>query len=324
MNILVTGASGFIGAAFVRHLLQEHGTEFNKLVCFIRNTNPKNLKRLYDWPVFHQLEGAGKVAMIYGDLLHDISGLCENIHTVVHFAAKTFVDHSIKDPEIFVKTNVVGTFKLLEDARRYGVQKFIQAGTDEVYGSIEEGEFTEDSPLRPGNPYSASKAGADALAISYANTYGLNTLITRTENNYGFYQHPQKALPAWITRAIRGENIPIYGDGSHVRQWLWVEDNVSAIWGLVKAHTVPGDVYNISGGQEMTNLAMARRILKLTNRSEDLIVHLDENKTRPGQDRRYALNGDKLAAKTGYRPKVSLDDGLKRLVWWHMDNKWWS
>lgn len=327
MKILVTGSSGFIGSAFIRRVLE---TTDHSIRAFTHHTSERNLQRLAHTNAFQTERKGGRVEVIYGDL-SDTLGLCEGVDTVVHFAARTHVDQSILDPEPFLQSNVIGTFNLLEDVRHYDVKKFIQVGTDEVYGSILEGAYKEDAPLNPSNPYSASKAAGDALAISYAHTYGVNTVITRTENNYGPWQHPQKVFPTFVRKLLSGEKLPLYGDGKHVRQWLWVDDHVDALLHLLRTPTSPGSIYHIAGAQELENLELARRILinvsygmkwKKERKWESYIEFVPDEKIRPGHDRRYALDSSKLRA-TGWEPKVSLDVGVERAVSWYLKNEWW-
>lgn len=322
-KILVTGASGFIGSAFVRYVLKNYDKTFN-IRALVRNTDQRNLKRLTDYKHVNEAENSGRLQIVNGDLLGDLSGICEHVDWVVNFAAKTFVDHSIKDAYPFIETNVLGTYKLLEDARRNKVKRYIQVSTDEVYGAILKGAYTEDSKLNPTNPYSASKAGADALAISYAHTHKLHTTITRTENNYGPWQHPQKALPVFVKAANEGKPLPVYGDGLHSRQWLWVDDHVTGILTLLNKEDLPaGEVYHVAGSQELTNLELAKKILKYCNRPEDQIQYVPDHDIRPGHDRRYALVCEKLRA-LGWKPEISLDVGLAEAVAWYSQNRWWS
>lgn len=333
MKILVTGSAGFIGSAFIRRVL---GTTDHSIRAFTHHTSERNLLRLTLDNNFQTERKRGGVELIYGDL-SDTLGLCEGVDAVVHFAARTFVDQSILDPRPFIESNVIGTFNLLEDVRRYDVKKYIQVGTDEVYGSILEGAYTEDAPLNPTNPYSASKAAGDTLAISYAHTYGLNTVITRTENNYGPWQHPQKVFPTFVRKLLAGQKLPLYGDGKHVRQWLWVDDHVDALLHLLQTPTSPGSIYHIAGAQELENLELARRIIiamreekgplemKTTEWGDEwasLIEFVPDEKIRPGHDRRYALDSTKLRA-TGWEPKVSLDTGIEKAVSWYLENPWW-
>jgi dTDP-glucose 4,6-dehydratase len=320
MNVLVTGARGFIGSHLVKHLLKEG--MFNSVSAFVRDTNSWTKKRL---PCEHS-----KLKIIKGDLNGDISGLCEGIDVVYNLAAKTFVDHSIRDPKPFIESNVIGTANLLEESKRQGVQAFFQISTDEVYGEILKGVHTEESPLCPRNPYAASKAGADALVISYTHTFGMWTCVTRTENNYGGWQHPQKVMPNFINRALNDKELPVYGDGQHVRQWLHVEDHVRALVmlyeeGFLKRNTIvnPGEVFHVAGNQELTNLELSKKLLHHLGKSEDLIKFIDDYNIRPGHDRRYALSCDKIKRAIGWVPEIGLDQGIQNTINWYKDNPDW-
>ncbi len=316
MRLLVTGASGFIGSAFLRYISRYRDY---RVRAFARNTNQKHLMRIAECkPAFD----SGKYHLVYGDLLGDISGLCEQIDAVIHFAAKTHVDHAIVDPEPFVSTNVIGTFRLLEDARRYKVKKFVTVSTDEVYGSILNGAYDENARLNPSNPYAAAKAGGDALTISYANTYGLHTAVTRCENNFGSWQHYQKAFPTFTRMAMMNQPLPVYGRGEHIRQWIHVDDHVKGILTLIENDIPPGSVYHIAGSQELMNIDLAKWILKCCNRSEDLIRFVPDHDIRPGHDRRYALKCDKLM-NLGWKPEVSLEKGIPEVVEWYKVNSTW-
>jgi dTDP-glucose 4,6-dehydratase len=331
MKIVVTGASGFIGSAFTNAVMQS--TE-HTVVALVRNTSARSLRRLYHLQPY---EEEGRLHVINGDLNGDLSGLCEHADAVVNFAARTFVDHSIKDPMPFIEANVLGAFHILEDARRNKVKRFIQISTDEVLGSILEGAYREDARLNPTNVYSATKAGAEALAIAYAHTYGMHTTITRCENCYGPWQHPQKAFPVFVKSVLSNTPIPVYGDGGHVRQWLWVSDHVDAILHLLQTDHAPGEVFHVAGNQEITNLELAKRIVRAVWEADHncswtdtydvakiaaMIKFVPDHDIRPGHDRRYALNCDKLM-KLGWTPKVSLTDGIKRAVAWYIANAWW-
>jgi dTDP-glucose 4,6-dehydratase len=236
---------------------------------------------------------------------------------VVNFAAETHVDRSITGPEAFIETNARGTQVLLEAARERGL-RYVQVSTDEVYGSIEDGSFTESSPLAPSSPYSATKAGADLLVASYFHTYGLPALVCRGSNNYGPYQHPEKLIPLMVLNALAGDLLPVYGDGLNVRNWIFVEDFCRAI-GHVLEHGEPGEAYNAGGPDECVNIEVVKRILALCARDESLIEMVPD---RPGHDRRYSLSSDKVRA-LGWEPQVRFDDGLERTVAWYRDSAWW-
>lgn len=325
MKLLVTGARGFIGSAFIRKWVVLKDSPITKIVAFARNTNDWAKGRLEDHPQVAEAIKDGRIKVIYGDLNGDLSGLCESLDAVIHFAARTFVDHSIRDPEPFVQANTIGTMRLLEDARRQGVKAFIHVSTDEVYGQILEGAYAEDAPLNPRNPYAASKAGADALTQSYAHTFGMWTAVTRTENNYGPYQHPQKAIPVFTTKALENQKIPVYGDGKHVRQWLHVDDHVDALMLLLQnsKQLSSGEVWHIAGSQELTNTELAQMICDTLGKSRDLIHFIDDMNIRPGHDRRYALSCQKMH-EIGWSPKVDLKDGLKQTIKWYASHRQWA
>jgi dTDP-glucose 4,6-dehydratase len=239
------------------------------------------------------------------------------VEAIVNFAAETHVDRSIAEPDAFVRTQMEGTYVLLEAARERGL-RYVQVSTDEVYGSIDEGSFTEASPLRPSSPYSATKAGADLLVGSYVHTYGLAAAIVRGANNYGPYQYPEKLIPLMILNALHGDALPVYGDGMQVRNWLHVEDFARAI-GAVLSDGVPGEAYNVGGPDETANLDVVRRIVELTGADPGLIEHVPD---RPGHDRRYSLGTEKTRA-LGWEPRVRFDEGLERTVAWYRDSSWW-
>jgi dTDP-glucose 4,6-dehydratase len=245
--------------------------------------------------------------------------LAEDADAIVNFAAESHVDRSIDDQEAFARTHVIGTGVLLDAVRDRGVARFLQVSTDEVYGSIAEGSFTERSPLDPSSPYSATKAGGDLLVSAHAHTYGVDALICRGSNNYGPRQYPEKLIPLCVLNALSGDPLPVYGDGRQVRNWLYVEDFCRAI------HTVllrgrPGEAYNVGGPDECQNLEVVRRILELTGRDESLIEHVRD---RPGHDRRYSLASEKIRSELGWEPRVRFTEGLERTVEWYRDNEWW-
>jgi dTDP-glucose 4,6-dehydratase len=308
MRLLVCGGAGFIGSTFARLRLRDHGDEvtvFDKLTYAGRR---ENLHDVLD-----------QVRLVHGAIEDPVAvaDAVAGCDAIVNFAAETHVDRSISGPEAFIVTNMQGTHVLLEAAREHGL-RYVQVSTDEVYGSIASGSFTEDSPLCPSSPYSATKTGADLLVSSYFHTYGLETLICRGSNNYGPYQHPEKLIPLMILNALAGDRLPVYGDGRNVRNWLFTEDFSSGI-GTVLAHGVPGEVYNCGGPDECENLDVVHRIVALAGASEELIEFVTD---RPGHDRRYALASDKLRA-LGWEPRTAFSDGLERTVDWYRDNEWW-
>ncbi len=316
-TLLVTGGMGFIGSNFVRYWLQRHPAD--RIVNYDLLTyagQPANMAEAAGLPNYRFVQGdvadADAVRRVLGE---------ETVHTVVHFAAESHVDRSIADPQAFVRTNVLGTGCLLEEARRAGVSRFVHISTDEVYGALgEQGVFTETTPLAPNSPYAASKAGSDLLARAYFETYGFPVIITRCSNNYGPYQFPEKLIPTIITRAMRDEPVPVYGDGLHVRDWLYVEDHCAAIDRVVH-QGIPGEVYNIGGRNERTNLDIVRAILAELGKPESLIRFVPD---RLGHDRRYAIDPAKIASRLGWQPQVLLEEGLKRTVAWYAANEaWW-
>jgi dTDP-glucose 4,6-dehydratase len=309
VKLLVCGGAGFIGSNFVRVRVVEHGDAvvvLDKLTYAGRRENVEDL----DVPlVVGGIEDPDKVAEALGD----------GVDAIVNFAAETHVDRSITEPDAFVRTHAVGTYVLLEAARERGT-RYLQVSTDEVYGSIEDGSFTESSPLNPSSPYSATKAGADLLVASYAHTFGLQTLICRGSNNYGPYQYPEKLIPLMVLNALHGDPLPVYGDGLQVRNWLYVEDFARGI-GHVLAHGTPGEAYNVGGPDECPNIEVVRRILALTGADESLIEYVTD---RPGHDRRYSLGSEKVRA-LGWEPQMRFEDGLERTVGWYQDNaSWWE
>jgi dTDP-glucose 4,6-dehydratase len=306
MRLLVCGGAGFIGSAFVRVRLEDHGDDIVVLDKLTYAGREENLEGLDVGFVHAGIEDAGAVATA-------IAG----VDAVVNFAAETHVDRSISEPDAFVTTHAVGTWVLLEAARAAGV-RYLQVSTDEVYGSIEDGSFTEASPLQPSSPYSATKTGADLLVASYFHTYGLEAVICRGSNNYGPYQYPEKLIPLMILNALAGDHLPVYGDGRNVRNWLFVEDFGRGI-GHALAHGQPGEAYNCGGPDECENIAVVRRILSLTGADESLIEYVTD---RPGHDRRYSLASDKLR-QLGWAAQVGFEEGLARTVDWYRENEWW-
>jgi dTDP-glucose 4,6-dehydratase len=310
VNVLVTGGAGFIGSAYVRHRLSNHPAfsvrVLDKLTYAGREENLEGLD-------------PDRLELVVADIAEPeaVRAALDGCGAIVNFAAETHVDRSIEAPGEFIQTDVYGTFVLLEAAREAGV-RFLQISTDEVYGSIEEGSFTETSPIDPSSPYSASKAGGDMMVSAYEHTYGADALIVRASNNYGPRQYPEKLIPLCILNALAGDPLPVYGDGMQVRNWLWVEDFAAAIDTVLELGE-PGEVYNVGGPDELPNIEVVKRILELCGRDESLIEHVTD---RLGHDRRYSLS----AAKTeslGWRAAVSFDAGIERTVEWYRANEWW-
>ena len=310
MRLLVCGGAGFIGSTFVRMRVHEHGDEVTVLDKLTYAGRRENLD-----PV------SSEIRFVHGAIedppaVEDTVAGCE---AIVNFAAETHVDRSITGPEEFIMTNMQGTHVLLEAARTRGL-RYLQVSTDEVYGSIEEGSFTEESPLQPSSPYSATKTGGDLLVWSYFHTYGLSTVICRGSNNYGPHQYPEKLIPLMVLNALAGDRLPVYGDGGQVRNWLFVEDFARGI-GHALLHGEAGEVYNCGGPDECDNLTVVRRIIELTGADPGLIEFVTD---RPGHDRRYSLSSSKLQ-DLGWRAQVRFEEGLARTVAWYRDNEsWWE
>ncbi|MGB0096956.1 MAG: dTDP-glucose 4,6-dehydratase [Solirubrobacteraceae bacterium] len=308
MKLLVCGGAGFIGSTFVRLRVREHHDEVTVLDKLTYAGRRENLHDVI-----------GEIRFVHG-AIEDPAAVGEAVagcEAIVNFAAETHVDRSISGPEAFIMTNMQGTHVLLEAARDRGL-RYIQVSTDEVYGSIEEGSFTEQSPLQPSSPYSATKTGADLLVSSYFHTYGLETVICRGSNNYGPYQYPEKLIPLMILNALAGDRLPVYGDGRNVRNWLYVEDFGRGI-GHALAHGKAGEAYNCGGPDECENIVVVRRVLELAGAEERLIEYVTD---RPGHDRRYSLSCSKLQG-LGWKAGVRFEEGLARTVGWYRDNAWW-
>ncbi len=308
MKLLVCGGAGFIGSNFVRIRTRDHGDEVVVLDKLTYAGRRENLEDVEAQLVVGGIEDPEAVAEA-----------AEGAEAIVNFAAETHVDRSIAEPEAFITTHGMGTYVLLEEARKRSL-RYVQVSTDEVYGSIETGSFTEESPLRPSSPYSASKAGADLLVQSYRHTYGLEALICRGSNNYGPYQYPEKLIPLMVLNALHGDKLPVYGDGQQVRNWIYVEDFARGI-GTVLERGVPGEVYNVGGPDEAPNLDVVHKIIEYTGRDESLIEYVTD---RPGHDRRYSLASEKVRA-LGWEARVRFAEGLKLTVDWYRDNAaWWE
>jgi dTDP-glucose 4,6-dehydratase len=312
MKLLVCGGAGFIGSNFARQRIVDHGDAVTVLDKLTYAGREENLADLRDRPGFTFVRAGIEDPDAVADAI-------AGVDAVVNFAAETHVDRSIAEPDAFITTHARGTFVLLEAARARGV-RYVQVSTDEVYGSIEAGSFTEESPLQPSSPYSATKAGADLLVASYHHTYGLESLICRGSNNYGPYQYPEKLIPLMVLNALHGDPLPVYGDGRQVRNWIFVEDFARGI-GHVLSHGAPGETYNVGGPDEAVNLDVVQRIIALTGASDELIEYVTD---RPGHDRRYSLGSEKVRA-LGWEAQVRFDEGLERTVAWYRDNRdWWA
>jgi dTDP-glucose 4,6-dehydratase len=312
MRLLVCGGAGFIGSTFARLRLLEHGDEVTVLDKLTYAGREENFHDFVDHPGFRFQRGAVEDPTAVAGAIDACSP-----EAIVNFAAETHVDRSIAEPDAFVTTHALGTYVLLEAARTHGL-RYVQVSTDEVYGSTDVGTFTEDSPLRPSSPYSATKTGADLLVQSYFQTYGLPAVICRGSNNYGPYQYPEKLIPLMILNALHGDPLPLYGDGMQVRNWIHSTDFATAI-GHVLEHGTVGEVYNAGGPDEQANIAVVKRIVELTGAEESQIEHVSD---RPGHDRRYSLSSEKVRA-LGWTPRVRFTDGLEQTVAWYRENPWW-
>lgn len=312
MRLLITGGAGFIGSNFVRWILKKYPEyEVMNLDKLTYAGNPDNLR---------DAEKNKNYSFIKGDICdkETVEKACKDVDMIVNFAAETHVDRSIIDAGDFVTTDVLGTYRLLEAARKYDVEKYVQISTDEVYGSVEKGSFRETDPLEPSSPYSGSKAGGDMLVRSYFVTHKLPVLITRSSNNFGPYQYPEKLIPLFITNALRNKKLSLYGDGKNVRDWLYVLDNCDAI-DLVMHKGRNGEIYNIASGNEYTNIEITRMILEELRKPESLIEFVPDRK---GHDRRYSLDTAKIK-KLGWKPEHEFETALKETIKWYRENEWW-
>ena len=312
MKLLITGGCGFIGSNFIRNMLEMYPdyqiTNLDKLTYA---GNPDNLK---------DIESNPNYTFVKGDICDTdvVSNVMQDVDQVIHFAAESHVDRSIEDGAVFVRTNVLGTNTLLQSALDNDVERFIHVSTDEVYGSIKEGSFSEMDDLKPSSPYSSSKAGSDLLAMSYYTTYDLPVTITRCTNNFGPYQYPEKLIPLFITNLMDNRKVPVYGSGMNVRDWIHVDDHCLGI-DFVLNNGNTGEVYNIGGGSELTNLDITHRILAALDKDESMIEYVEDRK---GHDFRYSLDCNKLK-KMGWKPKYDFDSALDSTIQWYVDNRWW-
>jgi len=317
MKLIVTGGAGFIGSNFIRYILNNY--PMDEILNFDKLTYAGNLENLANF------EGNLRYRFYKGDICDPVAvekaiGLFDRVDAIVNFAAETHVDRSIVSAGAFVLSDVYGTYTLLEAVKKHQIARYIHISTDEVYGSIDKGSFTEESNLMPNSPYAASKAGGDLIVRSYVKTYHLPAIITRSSNNYGPYQYPEKIMPLFITNALQGKKLPLYGDGKNVRDWLYVGDNCSAI-DLVLRQGQLGEIYNIGGENERENVTVTKAILQALGLSESLI---EQVKDRPGHDRRYSIDCSKIK-KLGWSPKTTFEDGLRQTVEWYQQNRpWWQ
>lgn len=313
-TLLVTGGAGFIGSCFVRHELKKYPDY--KIINLDALTYCGNLENLAD------IENNPNYKFVHGNICDKklVRELVAESDCIINFAAESHVDNSIKNPEIFIETNVQGTLNLLQASKELGVERYLQVSTDEVYGTLgKDGYFYETTPLAPNSPYSASKASADMLVRAYRETYGLPTLNTRCSNNYGPYQYPEKLIPFFISKLRKGEKVPVYGDGLNVRDWLYVYDHCEAIDVVLHKGKV-GEVYNIGGHNEKTNLEITRIILNAMGKDESYIEYVQD---RLGHDRRYAISNDKITSELGWEPSLTFEEGIKLTIDWYLSNPEW-
>lgn len=314
MKLLVTGGCGFIGSCFVRHILKKYPTY--KVINIDALTYCGNLANLKD------IENNPNYTFVHGNICDKklVRDLIKEVDCVVNFAAESHVDNSIKTPEIFIETNVQGTLNLLQASKELGVERFLQVSTDEVYGTLgATGYFYETTPLAPNSPYSASKASADMLVRAYHETFNLPVLNTRCSNNYGPYQYPEKLIPFFISRLLKDEKVPVYGDGLNVRDWLYVYDHCEAIDVVLHKGRI-GEVYNIGGHNEKTNMEITRLILSAMGKDESSIEYVQD---RLGHDRRYAISNDKITSELGWSPSLTFEEGIKITIDWYLNNQDW-
>ncbi len=312
-SILVTGGAGFIGSCFIRYMLKKYCDY--KIINLDALTYAGNIENLDD------VKNNPNYLFVKGDICDKnlVKEIISKVDCVVNFAAESHVDNSIKNSKLFIKTNIDGTFNLLELAKEFKIERYLQVSTDEVYGSLDSGYFYETTPLAPNNPYSASKASADLLVRAYYKTYKLPALITRCSNNYGPYQYPEKLIPFFISKLLKDEKIPIYGDGLNVRDWIYVYDHCEALDMVLHKGKI-GEVYNIGAHNEKTNLEIAHLILTSMGKDEKSIEFVED---RLGHDRRYAVSGDKIMKELNWKPSFSFDEGIKNTIDWYLSNQEW-
>ena len=314
MRILVTGGCGFIGSNFIRHILSRYPDySIVNLDALTYAGNPENLRDIQDDIRYTFVKGRIEDAAL-------VSRLMERVDSVVHFAAESHVDRSIVDAQPFLMTNVIGTYTMLDAARKASVRRFVHISTDEVYGALgDTGRFDEETPLRPNSPYAASKASGDLLVRSFHETFGFPAVIVRPSNNYGPYQYPEKLIPLMITNLFEGKRVPVYGEGKNVRDWLFVEDNCRAI-DLILHNGRTGETYNVGGDGERRNIEIVREVVKMMEKDEASITFV---KDRPGHDFRYALDNSKIERELGWRPLIDGEKGLEETIGWYRNNEWW-
>ncbi len=313
-TLLVTGGAGFIGSCFIRHILRKHPDyKVINLDALTYCGNIENLNDIKDNPNYSFIRGNICDKKLVGELISQSD-------CVINFAAESHVDNSIKHPEIFIETNVQGTLNLLQACKEFGIERYLQVSTDEVYGSLGKTRyFYETTPLAPNSPYSASKASADMLVRAYGKTYGLPVLNTRCSNNYGPYQYPEKLIPYFISQLLKGEKVPVYGDGMNIRDWLYVYDHCEAIDVVLHKGKI-GEVYNIGGHNEKTNLEITKLILDAMGKDESSVKYVQD---RLGHDRRYAISNDKITSELGWKPSVTFEEGIKLTINWYLNNQDW-
>ena len=314
MNILVTGGAGFIGSCFVRYMLKNHPNY--KIINLDALTYAGNIENLDD------IKDNKNYTFVHGNICDKklVRELISEVDCVINFAAESHVDRSILTPEIFIETNVQGTLNLLQASKELGIERFLQVSTDEVYGTLgKTGYFYETTPIQPNSPYSASKASADLLVRAYWETYKLPVLNTRCSNNYGPYQYPEKLIPFFISKLLKNEKVPVYGDGLNVRDWLYVYDHCSAIDAVLHNGRL-GEVYNIGGHNEKTNMEITNLILEYMGKDESYIEHVTD---RLGHDRRYAISNDKITSELGWEPSITFEEGIKITIDWYLNNQNW-